>query len=97
MPELPILCILDPSAAVADIVWVRRAVHHNAYICAAQILLAARWGSPPSLSAGLILLACCPGGTASNVVRLLSAEFSFSRSMFLFRLRIIAPISIIVF
>lgn len=28
-------------------------------------------GLPPSLSVGLILLACCPGGTASNVVRLL--------------------------
>lgn len=25
-------------------------------------------GLPPSLSAGLILLGCCPGGTASNVV-----------------------------
>lgn len=27
-------------------------------------------GLSPSLSAGLILLSCCPGGTASNVVRL---------------------------
>lgn len=26
-------------------------------------------GLPPSLSVGLILLSCCPGGTASNVVR----------------------------
>lgn len=26
-------------------------------------------GLPPSLSVGLILLGCCPGGTASNVVR----------------------------
>ncbi|TVT98697.1 hypothetical protein EJB05_55989, partial [Eragrostis curvula] len=29
-------------------------------------------GLPPSLSAGLILLGCCPGGTASNVVTLVA-------------------------
>ncbi|RWR82108.1 putative sodium/metabolite cotransporter BASS1, chloroplastic [Cinnamomum micranthum f. kanehirae] len=29
-------------------------------------------GLPPSLSVGLILLGCCPGGTASNVVTLIS-------------------------
>ncbi|XP_041012930.1 probable sodium/metabolite cotransporter BASS1, chloroplastic [Juglans microcarpa x Juglans regia] len=29
-------------------------------------------GLPPSLSAGLILLGCCPGGTASNVVTLIA-------------------------
>ncbi|XP_056163347.1 sodium/pyruvate cotransporter BASS2, chloroplastic-like isoform X3 [Syzygium oleosum] len=29
-------------------------------------------GLPPSLSVGLILLACCPGGTASNVVTLIA-------------------------
>lgn len=28
-------------------------------------------GLSPSLSVGLILLGCCPGGTASNVVRLI--------------------------
>ena len=26
-------------------------------------------GLSPALSVGLILLSCCPGGTASNVVR----------------------------
>lgn len=36
-------------------------------------------GLPPALSVGLILLSCCPGGTASNVVRLyLSILFLFS-------------------
>ncbi|CAN4110721.1 unnamed protein product [Withania somnifera] len=29
-------------------------------------------GLPPSISVGLILLACCPGGTASNVVTLIA-------------------------
>ncbi|KAG1369871.1 putative sodium/metabolite cotransporter BASS2, chloroplastic [Cocos nucifera] len=29
-------------------------------------------GLPPSFSVGLILLACCPGGTASNVVTLIA-------------------------
>ncbi|XP_010242296.1 PREDICTED: probable sodium/metabolite cotransporter BASS2, chloroplastic isoform X1 [Nelumbo nucifera] len=29
-------------------------------------------GLPPSLSVGLILLSCCPGGTASNVVTLIA-------------------------
>ncbi|XP_078150429.1 putative sodium/metabolite cotransporter BASS1, chloroplastic isoform X2 [Carex rostrata] len=29
-------------------------------------------GLPPSLSVGLILLGCCPGGTASNVVTLIA-------------------------
>jgi BASS family bile acid:Na+ symporter len=59
--------------------------------CAAQYTIMPAFGAivslalglPPSLSAGLILLACCPGGTASNVVRL-STEPSLSHSQFLF-------------
>ncbi|CAI9101571.1 OLC1v1038934C1 [Oldenlandia corymbosa var. corymbosa] len=50
------------------------------YGCAAQytIMPACGWiiskalGLPPSISVGLILLACCPGGTASNVVTLIA-------------------------
>jgi len=35
--------------------------------------MAARWMElPPSLAAGVILVACCPGGTASNVVTYLA-------------------------
>ncbi len=35
--------------------------------------MAARWlGLPPALAAGVILVACCPGGTASNVVSYLA-------------------------
>lgn len=57
--------------------------------CAAQYTIMPAFGAivslalglPPSLSAGLILLACCPGGTASNVVRL-STEPSLSHSQF---------------
>ncbi|CAD6268246.1 unnamed protein product [Miscanthus lutarioriparius] len=48
--------------------------------CAAQYTIMPAFGAivshalglPPSLSAGLILLACCPGGTASNVVTLVA-------------------------
>ncbi|KAG2623240.1 hypothetical protein PVAP13_3KG041307 [Panicum virgatum] len=48
--------------------------------CAAQYTIMPAVGSiisralgfPPSLSAGLILLGCCPGGTASNVVTLVA-------------------------
>ncbi|CAM8906927.1 unnamed protein product [Rhodiola kirilowii] len=48
--------------------------------CAAQytimpvlgMLISKFLGLSPSLSVGLILLACCPGGTASNVVTLIS-------------------------
>lgn len=44
--------------------------------CAAQYMIMPAFGAivgrafglPPSLYVGLILLACCPGGTASNVV-----------------------------
>jgi len=32
-------------------------------------------GLPPSFSVGLILLGCCPGGTASNVVSALCLSF----------------------
>lgn len=47
------------------------------YGCVAQYLIMPAFGVivskllglSPSLSVGLILLACCPGGTASNVVR----------------------------
>ncbi|CAL2236482.1 unnamed protein product [Prunus armeniaca] len=35
-------------------------------------LVAKIFGLPPSLSVGLILLGCCPGGTASNVVTLIA-------------------------
>ncbi|XP_027113232.1 probable sodium/metabolite cotransporter BASS2, chloroplastic isoform X3 [Coffea arabica] len=50
------------------------------YGCAAQytIMPAFGWiiskslGLPPVMSVGLILLACCPGGTASNVVTLIA-------------------------
>ncbi|XP_027160101.1 probable sodium/metabolite cotransporter BASS2, chloroplastic isoform X1 [Coffea eugenioides] len=50
------------------------------YGCAAQytIMPAFGWiiskslGLPPVMSVGLILLACCPGGTASNVVSLIA-------------------------
>jgi hypothetical protein len=51
-------------------------------------------GLPPSLSAGLILLGCCPGGTASNVVRL-SAEPSLLHSQFLLERREFPPFSFI--
>ncbi|CAN6335678.1 unnamed protein product [Urochloa humidicola] len=48
--------------------------------CAAQYTIMPAFGAivsralglPPSLSAGLILLGCCPGGTASNVVTLVA-------------------------
>ncbi|CAL4911391.1 unnamed protein product [Urochloa decumbens] len=48
--------------------------------CAAQYTIMPGFGAiisralglPPSLSAGLILLGCCPGGTASNVVTLVA-------------------------
>ncbi|CAN4092550.1 unnamed protein product [Withania somnifera] len=48
--------------------------------CAAQytimpvfgVIVSKSLGLPPSLSVGLILLACCPGGTASNVVTLIA-------------------------
>ncbi|XP_009627623.1 probable sodium/metabolite cotransporter BASS1, chloroplastic isoform X1 [Nicotiana tomentosiformis] len=48
--------------------------------CAAQytimpafgVLVSKSMGLPPSISVGLILLACCPGGTASNVVTLIA-------------------------
>ncbi|MCD7466340.1 hypothetical protein HAX54_002950 [Datura stramonium] len=48
--------------------------------CAAQytimpalgMILSKILGLPPSISVGLILLACCPGGTASNVVTLIA-------------------------
>ncbi|XP_009788443.1 putative sodium/metabolite cotransporter BASS1, chloroplastic isoform X1 [Nicotiana tabacum] len=48
--------------------------------CAAQytimpafgVLVSKSLGLPPSISVGLILLACCPGGTASNVVTLIA-------------------------
>lgn len=48
--------------------------------CAAQYtimpvfgaIISKAFGLPPSLSVGLILLACCPGGTASNVVTLIA-------------------------
>lgn len=55
--------------------------------CAAQytimptsgVIVSKFLGLPPALSVGLILLSCCPGGTASNVVRLyLSTLFLFS-------------------
>lgn len=34
------------------------------------VIVSKSLGLPPSVSVGLILLACCPGGTASNVVRM---------------------------
>lgn len=48
--------------------------------CAAQytimpafgVIVSKSLGLPPSVSVGLILLACCPGGTASNVVTLIA-------------------------
>ncbi|XP_038989138.1 sodium/pyruvate cotransporter BASS2, chloroplastic-like isoform X2 [Phoenix dactylifera] len=48
--------------------------------CVAQYTIMPAFGAivsralalPPSLSVGLILLACCPGGTASNVVTLIA-------------------------
>ncbi|XP_022136954.1 probable sodium/metabolite cotransporter BASS1, chloroplastic isoform X2 [Momordica charantia] len=39
---------------------------------AAAALIGKFLGLPPSLSVGLILLGCCPGGTASNVVTLIA-------------------------
>ncbi|CAL9058244.1 unnamed protein product [Musa banksii] len=36
------------------------------------VILSKAVGLPPSLSVGLILLACCPAGTASNVVTLIA-------------------------
>ncbi|XP_038680806.1 probable sodium/metabolite cotransporter BASS2, chloroplastic isoform X2 [Tripterygium wilfordii] len=36
------------------------------------VIISKSLGLPPSLSVGLILLACCPGGTASNVVTLIA-------------------------
>lgn len=33
------------------------------------LFVARLFGLPPDLAAGLVLLSCCPGGTASNVVR----------------------------
>ncbi|KAL9246125.1 hypothetical protein vseg_019699 [Gypsophila vaccaria] len=36
------------------------------------VLLNKLLGLPPALSVGLVLLACCPGGTASNVVTLIA-------------------------
>ncbi|CAN6445396.1 unnamed protein product [Victoria cruziana] len=48
--------------------------------CAAQfiimpalgVIVSKLFGLPPALSVGLILLSCCPGGTASNVVTLIA-------------------------
>lgn len=37
-----------------------------------SFVLARGWSLPPDLAAGLILVACCPGGTASNVVTFLA-------------------------
>ncbi|KAL7002066.1 hypothetical protein U1Q18_003217 [Sarracenia purpurea var. burkii] len=50
------------------------------YGCVAQytimpafgMIISKSLGLPPSVSVGLILLSCCPGGTASNVVTLIS-------------------------
>ncbi|KAL3515708.1 hypothetical protein ACH5RR_022610 [Cinchona calisaya] len=50
------------------------------YGCAAQYtimptfgwIISKTLGLPPAISVGLILLACCPGGTASNVVTLIA-------------------------
>ncbi|XP_057977576.1 probable sodium/metabolite cotransporter BASS2, chloroplastic isoform X2 [Malania oleifera] len=39
---------------------------------AAGMIISKSLGLSPSLSVGLILLACCPGGTASNVVTLIA-------------------------
>ncbi|KAL5854420.1 hypothetical protein ACOSQ4_004222 [Xanthoceras sorbifolium] len=36
------------------------------------VIISKSLGLPPSLSVGLILLSCCPGGTASNVVTLIA-------------------------
>ncbi|XP_042507829.1 probable sodium/metabolite cotransporter BASS2, chloroplastic [Macadamia integrifolia] len=36
------------------------------------VIISKSLGLPPSISVGLILLACCPGGTASNVVTLIA-------------------------
>ncbi|KAK9676313.1 hypothetical protein RND81_11G068200 [Saponaria officinalis] len=36
------------------------------------VVLSKLMGLPPTLSVGLVLLACCPGGTASNVVTLIA-------------------------
>ncbi|XP_031274910.1 probable sodium/metabolite cotransporter BASS2, chloroplastic [Pistacia vera] len=36
------------------------------------VIISKTLGLPPSLSVGLILLSCCPGGTASNVVTLIA-------------------------
>lgn len=36
-------------------------------------------GLSPALSVGLILLACCPGGTASNVVRYLFVHLNLNK------------------
>ena len=34
--------------------------------------IAKLFGLPPSLAAGLVLVSCCPGGTASNVIAFLA-------------------------
>lgn len=39
------------------------------------LIISKSLGLPPSVSVGLILLSCCPGGTASNVVRLRSNSY----------------------
>lgn len=45
-------------------------------------LIAKVFGLPPELAAGLILVSCCPGGTASNVISFLAkADVALSVSM----------------
>lgn len=46
------------------------------------LIISKALGLSPSLTVGLILLACCPGGTASNVVLLLLSYFVFSTHKF---------------
>ena len=49
---------------------------------AASVASSRLWGLPPALAAGVCLVGCCPGGTASNLVSLIArADVPLSISM----------------